>query len=246
MDKVTIFGLRAILEAIQSDKPIDKVWLLKGIKSPLAEQLLHLVRSKNIAFSYVPVERLDRFSDKNHQGAVARIAAIETHEMEPLVEKIMAAKKNPVFVLLDGITDARNFGAILRTAAATGVDALFIPSSGSAPLNGDVVKTSAGGAFKVPISKVQHLKDVIYYLNSHEVPSLGLTEKGNSTVYEHDFKGAVAIVFGAEDVGISRGLLKILNDQAKLPMTEAIDSLNVSVACGAVFYEIVRQRSQFI
>jgi len=242
MEKVTIFGLRAILEAIQSEKPIDKVWLLKGTKSPLAEQLMHSLRAKNIAFSFVPVERLDRFSDKNHQGAVARIAAIQTHEMEPLVEKILASKKNPVFVLLDGITDARNFGAIIRSAAATNVDAIFIPSSGSAPLNGDVVKTSAGGAFNVPISKVQHLKDVIYYLNSHEIPSLGLTEKGNKTLFEQDLKGPIAIVFGAEDIGISRGLLKILTDQAKLPMSESIDSLNVSVACGVAFYELVRQR----
>ena len=147
METVTIFGIRAIIEAIQSDKPIDKVWILKGINSPLAEQLFQLIRSKNIAFSYVPIERLERFSEKNHQGAIARIAAIRTHEMESLVEKIMASKKNPVFVLLDGITDARNFGAILRTAAAVDVDALFIPISGSAPLNGDVVKTSAGGAF---------------------------------------------------------------------------------------------------
>lgn len=242
MEKVTIFGLRAILEAIQSEKPIDKVWLLKGTKSPLAEQLMHSLRAKNIAFSFVPVERLDRFSDKNHQGAVARIAAIQTHEMEPLVEKILASKKNPVFVLLDGITDARNFGAIIRSAAATNVDAIFIPSSGSAPLNGDVVKTSAGGAFNVPISKVQHLKDVIYYLNSHEIPSLGLTEKGNKTLFEQNLKGPIAIVFGAEDIGISRGLLKILTDQAKLPMSESIDSLNVSVACGVAFYELVRQR----
>ncbi|MEN8811787.1 MAG: 23S rRNA (guanosine(2251)-2'-O)-methyltransferase RlmB [Candidatus Arcticimaribacter sp.] len=242
MEKVTIFGLRAILEAIQSEKPIDKVWLLKGTKSPLAEQLMHSLRAKNIAFSFVPVERLDRFSDKNHQGAVARIAAIQTHEMEPLVEKILASKKNPVFVLLDGITDARNFGAIIRSAAATNVDAIFIPSSGSAPLNGDVVKTSAGGAFNVPISKVQHLKDVIYYLNSHEIRSLGLTEKGNKTLFEQDLKGPIAIVFGAEDIGISRGLLKILTDQAKLPMSESIDSLNVSVACGVAFYELVRQR----
>ncbi|MDA9893685.1 23S rRNA (guanosine(2251)-2'-O)-methyltransferase RlmB [Flavobacteriaceae bacterium] len=242
MEKVTIFGLRAILEAIQSEKPIDKVWLLKGTKSPLAEQLMHSLRAKNIAFSFVPVERLDRFSDKNHQGAVARIAAIQTHEMEPLVEKILASKKNPVFVLLDGITDARNFGAIIRSAAATNVDAIFIPSSGSAPLNGDVVKTSAGGAFNVPISKVKHLKDVIYYLNSHEIRSLGLTEKGNKTLFEQDLKGPIAIVFGAEDIGISRGLLKILTDQAKLPMSESIDSLNVSVACGVAFYELVRQR----
>ena len=161
METVTIFGIRAILEAIASGKAIDKVWLLKGTQSKLFEQLLHVLRSNNIAFSFVPTERLERFSSKNHQGAVARVAALNTQPMEPLIEKIIAAKENPLFVLLDGITDTRNFGAILRSSAATGVDAVFVASSGSAPLNGDVVKTSAGGAFKVPLSKVKHLKDVV-------------------------------------------------------------------------------------
>lgn len=242
METVTIFGIRAILEAIQSGKSIDRVWLLKGTQSKLFEQLLHVLRSNNIAFSFVPVERLNRFSEKNHQGAVARIAALATQEMEPLIETILEKKENPIFVLLDGITDTRNFGAILRSAAATGVDALFIASTGSAPLNGDVVKTSAGGAFKVPIAKVQHLKDVVFYLKAHDIPTLGITEKATATIYESDLKGPVALVFGSEDVGISKGLLKTLSDTAKLPMKEAIASLNVSVACGVVFYEIIRQR----
>ena len=242
METLTIFGLRAILEAIQSGKSIERVWLLKGTKSSLFEELLHVLRSNNIAFSFVPIERLNRFSDKNHQGAVARIAALATYEMEPLIEKIMEAKKNPIFVLLDGITDTRNFGAILRSAAATGVDAIFIPTSGSAPLNGDVVKTSAGGAFKVPISKVQHLKDVIYYLKAHEVPTLGITEKTTITLYEEDLKGPLALIFGSEDVGISGGILKIIDQKAKIPMVEGINSLNVSVACAVVFYETIRQR----
>ena len=242
METVTIFGIRAILEAIQSGKSIDRVWLLKGTQSKLFEQLLHVLRSNNIAFSFVPVERLNRFSEKNHQGAVARIAALATQEMEPLIETILEKKENPIFVLLDGITDTRNFGAILRSAAATGVDALFIASTGSAPLNGDVVKTSAGGAFKVPIAKVQHLKDVVFYLKAHDIPTLGITEKATATIYESDLKGPVALVFGSEDVGISKGLLKTLSDTAKLTMKEAIASLNVSVACGVVFYEIIRQR----
>ncbi|MDB4281052.1 23S rRNA (guanosine(2251)-2'-O)-methyltransferase RlmB, partial [Flavobacteriaceae bacterium] len=190
----------------------------------------------------VPVERLDRFSSKNHQGAVARIGALSTQDMEPLIESVLKEKENPVFVLLDGVTDTRNFGAILRSAAATGVDAVFISSTGSAPLNGDVVKTSAGGAFKVPISKVQHLKDVVYYLKAHDIPTLGITEKSTETLYDSDLKGPLALVFGAEDVGISNGLLKILDHKAKLPMTEAVDSLNVSVACAVVFYETIRQR----
>lgn len=241
-ETVTIFGIRAILEAIESGKSLDRVWLLKGTQSKLFEQLLHVLRNKNIAFSFVPVERLDRFSSKNHQGAVARIGALSTQDMEPLIESILKEKENPVFVLLDGVTDTRNFGAILRSAAATGVDAVFISSTGSAPLNGDVVKTSAGGAFKVPISKVQHLKDVVYYLKAHDIPTLGITEKSTETLYDSDLKGPLALVFGAEDVGISNGLLKILDHKAKLPMTEAVDSLNVSVACAVVFYETIRQR----
>jgi len=242
MEGVTIFGIRAILEAIKSGKSIDRVWLLKGAQSKLFEQLLHVLRNNNIGFSFVPVERLDRFSNKNHQGAVARIAALATLEMEPLVESIIEKKQNPVFVLLDGITDTRNFGAILRSAAATGIDAIFIASTGSAPLNGDVVKTSAGGAFKVPISKVQHLKDVVYYLKAHEVPTLGITEKATETIYENNLKGPIALVFGSEDIGISKGLLKVISNTAKLPMKETIGSLNVSVACGVVFYEVIRQR----
>ena len=242
MEKFTIFGIRAILEALNSEKPIDKVLLLKGTQSQLFEQLLHKLREKNIAFSFVPVERLNRFSEKNHQGAVARIGVIKTVEMEPLIEGIMQTNKNPLFLLLDGITDVRNFAAILRSAAASGIDAVFIPSSGSAPLNGDTIKTSAGGAFKVPISKVNHLKDVLFYLKSQEVSILALTEKASQTIYQQDLKGPTALIFGSEDIGISSGVLKLADVKAKLPIENEIDSLNVSVACGIVFYEAIRQR----
>ena len=242
MEKFTIFGIRAILEALNSEKTIDKVLLLKGEQSQLFEQLLHKLREKNIAFSFVPVERLNRFSEKNHQGAVARIGAIKTVEMEPLIEGIMQTNKNPLFLLLDGITDVRNFGAILRSAAASGIDAVFIPSSGSAPLNGDTIKTSAGGAFKVPISKVNHLKDVLFYLKAQEVSILALTEKASQTIYQQDLKGPTALIFGSEDIGISSGVLKLADVKAKLPIENEIDSLNVSVACGIVFYEAIRQR----
>ncbi|MGA0048217.1 MAG: 23S rRNA (guanosine(2251)-2'-O)-methyltransferase RlmB [Flavobacteriaceae bacterium] len=243
MNSLMIFGTRAILEAIQAKKPIDKVWIQKGLQNKLTDQLLHNLRAENISFSFVPAEGLQKYADKNHQGAVARIAAIETHPMELLIEQILETQENPFFVLLDGITDTRNFGAILRTSAAVGVDAVFIPTSGSAPLNGDVVKTSAGGAFSVPIAKVPHLKDVIFYLQANGVPLLGITEKATETLYTKEIKGPIAVVFGAEDVGISNTLLSSLTDTAKLPMTSAIDSLNVSVACGIVFYEILRQRS---
>jgi 23S rRNA (guanosine2251-2'-O)-methyltransferase len=242
MNALSIFGLRAILGALNTEQSVDKVWILKGTQSALSAQLIHTLTQKKIPFSFVPAERLQRFSDKNHQGAVARISPIKTYEMESLIEKIMSNKKNPVFVLLDGITDARNFGAILRSAAATNIDAVFIPQSGSAPLNADVIKTSAGGAFNIPISRVQHLKDVVYRLNASNIPIIGINEKANQNLYEVDLKGPIGLVFGAEDQGISKGLLKILTTQAKLPMTAAIQSLNVSVACGVSFYELIRQR----
>ena len=243
MEKETIYGIHAILEAIKSQQPIDKVWLQKGSKSKIFEQLLNKLRSENISFSFVPTERLERYSAKNHQGAVARIAAIKTIGMVPLIDTILNKKKKPLFVLLDGITDTRNFGAILRSAAASGVDALFVSTSGSAPLNGDVVKTSAGGAFKVPISKVLHLKDVVYHLKAHNIKIFGITEKAKETVFKKNFKGPVALIFGSENLGISKGLLKLLDDQAKLQMKNEIDSLNVSVTCGILFFEILRQRS---
>lgn len=243
MEKEIIYGIHAILEAIKSQQPIDKVWLQKGSKSKIFEQLLNKLRSENISFSFVPTERLERYSAKNHQGAVARIAAIKTIGMVPLIDTILNKKKKPLFVLLDGITDTRNFGAILRSAAASGVDALFVSTSGSAPLNGDVVKTSAGGAFKVPISKVLNLKDVVYHLKAHNIKIFGITEKAKETVFKKNFKGPVALIFGSENLGISKGLLKLLDDQAKLQMKNEIDSLNVSVTCGILFFEILRQRS---
>ena len=243
MEKETIYGIHAVLEAIKSSQPIDKVWIQKGSKSKLFELLLNKLRLNSISFSFVPSEKLERFSAKNHQGVVARIAAIKTMEMVPLINEILQQKKNPLFVLLDGITDVRNFGAILRSAAASGVDAVFISSSGSAPLNGDVVKTSAGGAFKVPISKVSHLKDVVFHLKAQNVKIFGITEKAKETVFKKNFKGPLALIFGSEDFGISKGLIKLLDDEAKLQMENEIDSLNVSVTCGILFFEILRQRS---
>ena len=240
MEKETIYGIHSVLGAIETDQPIDKVWLQKGSKSKLFELLLNKLRLNSIPFSFVPSEKLERFSAKNHQGVVARISAIKTMEMVPL---IFQQKNNPLFVLLDGITDVRNFGAILRSAAASGVDAVFISSSGSAPLNGDVVKTSAGGAFKVPISKVSHLKDVIFHLKAQAVKIFGITEKAKETVFKKNFEGPLALIFGSEDIGISKGLIKLLDDEAKLQMENEIDSLNVSVTCGILFFEILRQRS---
>jgi len=237
----TIFGTRAVLEAIASGKNIEKVWLLKNSQNPQFNHLQQQLDQHNIKVSYVPKERLERFDQKNHQGVVAQMAAVATVEFETLVDQLKN-KKNPLLLLLDGVTDVRNFGALLRTAAAVGVDGVIIPNSGSAPLNGDVVKTSAGGIFRVSIAKVNHLKDVIYQLQELDFSIFAITEKTTTSFYDYDYKGPTALILGAEDKGISKGILKIVKQQAKIPMVETSNSLNVSVAAAVVLYEIVRQR----
>ncbi len=237
----TIFGTRAVLEAIASGKNIEKVWLLKNSQNQQFNHLQQQLDQHNIKVSYVPKERLERFDQKNHQGVVAQMAAVATVEFETLVDQLKN-KKNPLLLLLDGVTDVRNFGALLRTAAAVGVDGVIIPNSGSAPLNGDVVKTSAGGIFRVSIAKVNHLKDVIYQLQELDFSIFAITEKTTTSFYDYDYKGPTALILGAEDKGISKGILKIVKQQAKIPMVETSNSLNVSVAAAVVLYEIVRQR----
>lgn len=242
MDKQEIFGVRAIIECIEAKQNLEKVYLLKDQRSPLFKQLENLLREKKVAHSYVPIERLDRFSNKNHQGAVATISPISYWELEPLIEQVLQKNEVPIFLLLDNITDTRNLGAIIRSASATGVAGIVLPQTGSARINSDTIKTSAGALFTVPIAKVDHLKDAIYLLQAHDIEPVAITEKASQTIYEHDLKKPLALIMGSEERGISKGVLNIVNEKAKLPMEGAIASLNVAVACGTVLYEIIRQR----
>lgn len=237
-----IYGIRAIMESIEAEKSINKVYLQKGLSGDLFRELEFILRKKKVNVSYVPVERLNRFTQSNHQGVVASISPVEYHNFEELAEKVLNEVDHPLFLLLDQISDVRNFGAIIRTAECTGVDAIVVPKTGSAPINSDTVKTSAGAAFNVPIAKVDHLKDAIYYLQASEVLVVAATEKGENTPYEVDFKKKCAIIMGAEDRGISDSILKLADYRTKLPIAGKIGSLNVSVACGVFLYEVLRQR----
>ena len=236
-----IYGIRAIMEAIIQDKTIDKIWMLKGQKGQLFKHLEQKIHKKGISHSYVPVERLERFSHQNHQGVVARIAPINFVSLENLIEE--KCNKNMVYLLLDGITDSRNLGAILRTASAVGVKGVILPQTGSAPVNSDTVKTSAGGIFSVPLVKVNHLKDALFFFQSHKIKTVAVTEKAEKTAYEYNFNGPIALIMGSEDKGIQKGLLKVADDTIKLPMNDKMGSLNVSVACGVMLYEIQRQQN---
>lgn len=237
-----IHGTRAIIEAIEAGKEIDKVFLQKGLHNSLLSELNVLIKKGGIQTSYVPVEKLNKLTPQNHQGAVATVSPIRYHDLETLVSQTLDTAEKPLFILLDQLSDVRNFGAIIRTAECTGVHGIIIPKKGGAPLNGVAVKTSAGAAFNVPIVKVDHIKDAIYFLQGSGVHIVAATEKTNHTVFDIDFNKAVAIVMGREDSGVSSGVLKIVDEQAKLPLLGSIASLNVSVACGAFLYEVVRQR----
>jgi 23S rRNA (guanosine2251-2'-O)-methyltransferase len=235
-----IYGIHAIIEAIKQEKAIDKIWLLQGQQSPLFKRLEQKIHEQGISHSYVPKERLEKFSHQNHQGAVARIAPIAFVSLEALIES--QTKKNAVYLLLDGITDTRNLGAILRTAAAVGVRGIVLPQTGSAPINGDTVKTSAGGIFSVPMAKVNHLKDAMFLFQAHGIKTVAVTEKARQTAYEHNFEGAVALIMGSEDRGIQPGIIKMCEHSVRLPMSDRMESLNASVACGILLYEIQRQQ----
>lgn len=243
MEKETkIYGIRAILEAIEADKSIDKLFIQRGLQGTLIKSLETVSRKKGINTVYVPVEKLDRLTPHNHQGAVAMISPIEFANFEELVNKVIETKEVPLFLLLDSLSDVRNFGAIIRTASCTGVDGIIIPKKGAAPVTADTIKTSAGAAFNVPIAKVDHLKDAVYYLQGSGVTVIAATEKADGLIYDKDLKQPLAIIMGSEDVGIAPALLKLADLQAKLPMEGTIASLNVSVACSVFLYEALRQR----
>lgn len=239
----TIYGIRAILEAINAGQPINKIFIQKGLKGDLYKELESSARKNGIGLSYVPVEKLNRLTrNNNHQGAVAQISPVEFHQFEELVEQVLSKEETPLFLMLDGVSDVRNFGAIIRTAECCGVHAIIVPKSGAAPITDDTVKTSAGAAFNVPIAKVDHLKDAIFYLQSSGIVVTGATEKADNEIYGVDFTKPTAIIMGSEEKGISPSTLTIIDHKAKLPLIGKIGSLNVSVACGVFLYEVVRQR----
>ncbi|MCL9805191.1 23S rRNA (guanosine(2251)-2'-O)-methyltransferase RlmB [Flavobacterium amniphilum] len=237
-----IFGIRAIIEAINAKKEIDKVFIQKEAQGDLMQELMKTMKKNNINFSYVPVEKLNKLTHNNHQGAVATIAPISFHSLENLVESLLEKEKKPLLLILDQLSDARNFGAIIRTAECTGVDGIIIQKQGSAPVNGDTVKTSAGAVFNVPICKVDHIKDAVFYLQGSGIKTVAATEKTDNNIYDINFNEPVAIIMGSEDRGVNPSVLKIVDEKAKLPMFGTIESLNVSVACGAFLYETLRQR----
>lgn len=238
-----IFGIRAVIEAILAGKDIDKILVRKDLSGELSDELFQMLKGRaDIFVQRVPLERINRITRKNHQGVVAFLSPVAYHKLDHLVPDLFEHGRNPLLVLLDGITDVRNFGAIARTCECAGVDALVIPERNSVSVNADAVKTSAGALLHLPVARVGSLHQAIRYLKDCGYTIVGSTEKSDKNYTEFDYTVPTAIVMGAEDTGISMENLRLCDHLAAIPMSGKVNSLNVSVAAGIMIYEVVRQR----
>lgn len=237
-----IYGLRAIIEAIREGRQIDKLFIKKDLQGPLASELFSLMREHHIVSQRVPLERLNRITRKNHQGAIAMLSAVEYHNLGQTVTSLFDDGVLPFIVVLDGITDVRNFGAIARTAECCGVNALVIAERGSVSVGADAVKTSAGALMSLPVCRERSLTSAVKFLKESGFNVVAVSEKANINYTLADYSVPTVLVMGAEDTGISPEIMDLCDTQVSIPMFGHIGSLNVSVAAGVMMYEVVRQR----
>ena len=234
--KDIIFGKRAVFEAIENDIQIDKIFMDRD--SQYMDNIKRKIIEKKIKISFVPIEKLNKLSKNNHQGIVASISPVKTLDIQDLENSI---EKNATrFLILDNITDTKNFGAIVRSAECLGIDGVIISKTGSSPINGDTIKSSSGAIFNLPIYKLDHIKDAMFLLKEKEIEIIGADEKSNSSIFDFKFSKKTAIVMGSEGKGISKSILNLCDKTLKIPMKGKIGSLNVSVACGIILAELSR------
>lgn len=237
-----IYGVRAVIEAIEAGKEIDKIYVSRDARSELVDELLAKAREAHLLVARVPVQRIDRITRKNHQGVVALLAAVTYYNLDQLVPMLYDNGDNPLIVVLDGITDVRNFGAIARTCECAGVNAIVIPERNSVTVNADAVKTSAGALNVLPVCRERDVVGAVRYLRDCGFKIVGTAGQANMLHIEADYTVPVAIVLGAEDTGISPQVMRLCDTQVRIPEFGQINSLNVSVAAGVMIYEVVRQR----
>jgi 23S rRNA (guanosine2251-2'-O)-methyltransferase len=241
-DNDVIFGVRAVIEAVKANKEINKIMIQRGMNKELFKELKEELANKNYNLQFVPIQKLNRLTRKNHQGVIAFIAPIAYQEIEPIVTQLFENGEVPNIMILDRLTDVRNFGAIARTAECTGVHAIVIIEKGGVLVTSDAIKTSAGALMRIPICKVKDLSQVVHYLKASGVNVVACTEKTQNLIQDVDLTLPTAIIVGSEEDGISTKLLAESNEKAKIPMTGQIASLNVAVSAGIVLYESIRQR----
>lgn len=238
-----VFGTRAVIEAIKTGKTIDKVLIKKGLSNELFSELHQLIKENGIATQFVPVEKINRVTRKNHQGVLAFISPVEFDNIENVLPGIYENGQTPLILILDQITDVRNFGAIVRSAECAGIHAIVIPEKGMARIGADAVKTSAGAIHNLPICRVKNITDTVSFLQASGIHVVAATEKAKKLYTQTDLTMPLGIVMGSEDTGISNQILKIADEQIKIPILGKIESLNVSVSAALMIYEAIRQRA---
>ena len=235
-----VYGKRAVYEALENNVDIDKVFIEKD--NPYINNIKSRIHKKKINISFVPVQKLNKLTSNNHQGIVATISPIKTKNLHDLEIKIKK-NKSCLILILDGITDTKNFGAIVRSAECFGVDFIVISKSGNSPINGETIKSSSGAIFNVPICKVDHIKDAIYFLKEFGIKIIGSDDEGSKNLFKHKFEEQCAIIMGSEGDGIKKSILKLCDDKINIPLYGKLSSLNVSVATGIFLSEFKRQQS---
>lgn len=238
-----IYGTRAVIEAIRAGKQIEKILVQTGLNNELIRELTGVAREHDVPVTYVPVEKLNRLTTKNHQGVVCMLSAISYSEVNDLIDFAYTNGAEPFFIILDRVTDVRNFGAIARTAECAGVTGIIIGDKGNAPITSDAMKTSAGALNHLPVCREKDLKKTLKFLRDNGIMVVGCTEKTDKNIYEVKFDQPVALLMGSEEDGISDTFLRECDVLVKIPMKGKIESLNVSVAAGIAVYEVVRQKS---
>jgi 23S rRNA (guanosine2251-2'-O)-methyltransferase len=242
-NKTTIFGLRPVIEAMQHGKEIDKVLIQFDLQGAMAGELRRLVKEHNVPCQFVPLEKLNRITMKNHQGVIAEISPITYYKIENLLPTLFESRQIPLLVMLDGITDVRNMGAIVRTAECAGAHAVIIPQSGTASLNADSMKTSAGALNIIPVCREVNLSEALNYIRNSGVQAIACSEKANDNYTDADLTLPILLIIGSEGSGISPELLRNCDKHVKIPLFGKIVSLNVSVSAGIILFEAMRQRS---
>ena len=241
-DTETVFGTRAVMEAIKAGREIEKIFIQAGLNNDLIRELINIAQAHKVPFTFVPQQKLNTLGGKNHQGVICQMAVVQYASLESIIDKCYAAGREPFFLILDRITDVRNFGAIARTVECAGLDGIIIGDKGNAPISADAMKTSAGALNHLPVCRVKDMREAFRFLKDNGILIVACTEKADKSLYEVELNSPLALIMGSEEDGISPQMLKDADHRAKIPMHGEIASLNVSVAAGIAIYEAVRQK----
>jgi 23S rRNA (guanosine2251-2'-O)-methyltransferase len=240
----TIFGTRAVMEAIKAGREIEKIFIQAGLNNDLIKELITTAQARKVPYTFVPQQKLSTLGDKNHQGVVCQLAMVQYASLENIIDKCYSEGREPFFLILDRVTDVRNFGAIARTVECAGLDGIIISDKGNAPISADAMKTSAGALNHLPVCRVKDMRETFRFLKDNGIRIVACTEKAEQSLYQIQMNSPLALIMGSEEDGISPQMLKDADHLAKIPMLGQIASLNVSVAAGIAIYEAVRQKTK--